>query len=201
MKRFTQYLYEYQKEKRIRNIGFVKVEQRGKSSVLQMQGRGIAVKSNEELKIYLFYKTGERYEAVYQGAISKKTPILSCTLEFTAEDIGNAETMEDIAGILLLEPDGKRYAAVWNGEAIDVEGISTEMKRVEPKSEDVQKREPEAEPVQTQEPEVLEAAEVAEEEEVLQIQVEETPGPKNICEKIQRKDLARLPRKGLEACQ
>lgn len=180
MKQFTQYLYEYRQEKKVRNIGFVKVEQKGEVCFLQMQGRGFAADSGE-LKVYLFYKTDAGYEAAYQGRIPKKNPIVNFTLEFTADDIGNAGALEEIAGIMLSESGGSRYAAVWNGEKVDVDAILTEIKAPET-------------PIAASEKESEASVAPSEEEPeaVLQVQVEEE---RNSCEKIQRKDLARLPRR------
>lgn len=172
MKRLTQYLYEYQREKRIRNIGFVKVEPKENSCVLRMQGRGL------EGKVYLFYKNEDGYEAVYQGELSEKKLTMSYTLEFTGEDIGNADSMEDIAGLMLTSAYGRRYAAIWNGEIVDVDTISTEIKE---------------KATLLEEPEVIEQVETEEIE--IYEDIEPEPEPENVYEKIQRKDLARLPRK------
>lgn len=72
MKRFTQYLYEYQKERKVRNIGFVKAEQGEKRCVLQIQGRNFAVGKNAKWKVYLFYKSGAHYEGVCQGEVPER---------------------------------------------------------------------------------------------------------------------------------
>ena len=40
MKRFIRYLYEYQDGKRIRNVGFVKVEQTDESTIVHIMEKG-----------------------------------------------------------------------------------------------------------------------------------------------------------------
>lgn len=191
MKRFTQYLYECRQEKRIRNVGFVKAEQKETSCRLQIQGRGLGSGADGGLKVYLFYKRGDKYESVVQTTVLKKSPIINCMLEFTKEDIGNARSVEDIAGIVLSDETGRKYAAVWNGENVNVEDIH-EMTVKQEKQEE-KAAEPES---VSKEEEKAEALDAAEDEKAAALEAaEEKTGTVDICEKIQRKDLARLPRK------
>lgn len=162
MKRFTQYLYECQEEKRIRNIGFVKAAFERKSGNIRIQARGMEI--GKGLSVFLFYPRQGGYESVFQGEIVPESPILDHILEFSKDDLGKAESTEELGGLQLLCKDGTCYMAVWNGEQINVGEIV-------PKSEE--------------EPEAVEAK--------VEIQAEEKTCA--ICEKIQRKDLARLPRK------
>ncbi|MBM6827773.1 hypothetical protein H6A13_11830, partial [Mordavella massiliensis] len=41
MKRFIRYLYEYEQDKRLRNVGFVKAEQGDRECVLHIHGKGL----------------------------------------------------------------------------------------------------------------------------------------------------------------
>ena len=41
MKRFTQYLYEYRQREKVKNIGFVKVEQGKSEGKVEIQTRGL----------------------------------------------------------------------------------------------------------------------------------------------------------------
>ena len=162
MKRFTQYLYEYRQREKVKNIGFVKVEQGKSEGKVEIQTRGLFFSRGGGLKVYLFYRNNDMYEGVLQGEIGQNKPMIQYMLTFSDEDIGNADSVEAICGIFLEDEEKKRYMAVWNGEEINVEDISTE-----PLKEMEIREEPESEP----EPE------------------------KNFYEKIQRKDLVRLPRR------
>lgn len=216
MKRFTQYLYEYQQEKRIRNIGFVKAEQKETSCVLQIYGRGMGVSPSKEMKIYLFYRGDEGLEGIFQGCMSMKKPVMSCTLTFADEDIGDARSVDEILGVMLAEPDGRRYAAVWNGQTVNVQEIVIERRKkalsgeehteppkkalsgeehAEP-SKKVLPGEERTEPLQSEivkESEVISEAPKPEAAEDTGADAEEAAV--RICEKIQRRDLARLPRR------
>lgn len=166
MKHFTQYLYEYKDGKRIRNIGFVKAEFEELSGRLMMQARGLEEKFDGKIRVFLFYPKGEGYESVFQGTIQRRSLLLNDTLSFGREDMGHARTTEELTGLLLMGERGTHYMAVWNGENVDVDAIRD-----------------------------IEEEEVTLEEHFvncLEEDLEETP---YICEKIQRRDLARLPRK------
>lgn len=185
MKRFTQYLYECQQEKRVRNIGFVKAEFSQMSGSIQIQARELKMNSGQELSVHLFYPKEKGYESVLQGTILKKSSMVNSRLEFGAEDLGKAATTEELAGILLREEDGTSYVAAWNGKPVNEQEIY-------PKEESCvvsEEKEPDA-------PEGEVSAEALEEfPEMLEEEPEEVMPPSYVCEKIQRKDLARLPRK------
>ena len=188
MKHFTQYLYEYHKGKKIRNVGFVKGEIKEKEGWVSIQARGIPGTDNEPLLVYLFYRTEEKTEAVFQGEIRQVRPVLSYRLDFSSGDTGNAKTMDEIEGVLITGENEKKYAAVFNGEEIDVNDVvlfSEEESEEEP--DEVQEKEPEEEEIKASEEEQEKGEEAAQETE------EQKP---QICyNKIQRKDLTRLPRK------
>lgn len=155
MRRFTQYLYEYRQSEKVKNIGFVKVEQGIEEERIQIQTRGIFFSSIEKLKVYLICKKDDTYEGVFQGEIEKKRPLIQYILTFSNKEIEN-----EVCGIILEDEKHKKYMATWNGEVINVDMISTES---------------------------LKEMEIQEE-----IEIEHK---KNVYEKIQRRDLARLPRR------
>lgn len=162
MKRFTQYLYECQDEKRIRNIGFVKAGFERNAGNIRIQARGMEM--GKALSVFLFYPNQTGYESVFQGKIIPGSPILDHMLEFSEEDIGRAKSMEELSGLQLLCDDGTCYMAVWKGEPVSAGEI-------------VQKSMEEPEDAATE------------------LEAQEDESPDVICEKIQRKDLAKLPRK------
>lgn len=150
MQRFTQYLYEYRQSEKVKNIGFVKVEQGKNGGKIQIQTRSFFFSAAGKLKVYLFYEKNGAYEGILQGEIGKDKPLIQYMLTFSYEDIGN-----EVCGIFFEDEEKTRYMAAWNGEAINVDMISTEpLKEVEMQAE-----------------------------------------KESFYEKIQRKDLVRLPRR------
>lgn len=68
METYTQYLYEYEKGKRIRSLGFAKVEKQMDRCVIQ-----IYVKDMDELKGFLFQKMdGTRYTGTWEEEVEKE---------------------------------------------------------------------------------------------------------------------------------
>ncbi len=185
MKRVTQYLYECQREKRVRNIGFVKAEFAKDSGSIQIQARGMDTSCGKQLSVYLFYPKEDGYESIFQRQISQRIPLLNYVLEFSKEDMGDARTTEELSGIFLVDEERNCYMATWNDEAVDVG-------RIQPR-EEVERAEEEAEQVR-----VISEKEAEEQGKVVSAEAMEEElevPPMYVCEKIQRKDLARLPRK------
>ena len=72
MKRFTQYLYEYRQSEKVKNIGFVKVEQGRDGGRIQIQTRGLFFSPTEKLKVYLFYEKNGMYRGNFTGRNRKE---------------------------------------------------------------------------------------------------------------------------------
>lgn len=66
MDKNTQYLYEYQDGKRIRNIGFMKIEKQMDKSVIQIYARGL----DDVIGIVFQRKSGEEYTTGWKEEIS-----------------------------------------------------------------------------------------------------------------------------------
>ena len=86
LKRFIRYLYEYENGKRIRNVGFVKVEAGNDETTLHMQGKGFHESDDRKLALYLFYEENEKLVVFRQGEMNLTTPALSWHLVFSAND-------------------------------------------------------------------------------------------------------------------
>ena len=119
MKRFIRYLYEYEQEKRIRNVGFIKVEAGNEETIVHLQAKGFHNRQ-QQLGLYLFYRENEQVVRILQEEIKLSTPTLSHHLIFRAMDEKLKDIYEEIAGILIETEDGKRVAATWNDGSIDV---------------------------------------------------------------------------------
>ena len=46
MRRFIRYLYEYEQEKKMRNVGFVKIEQDMEQCVIHVHGKGFRMEED-----------------------------------------------------------------------------------------------------------------------------------------------------------
>lgn len=123
MKRVIRYLYEYEQGKRMRNVGFVKVEQGEDECILNIHGKGLRLSGGSRLQIYLIYEDNGKCVGVWQREAENINPALNETLRYTREETGSPENFEKIDGVLLEHEDGRRYAAVWDETPMDVSGM------------------------------------------------------------------------------
>lgn len=214
MKRWIRYLYEYDQGKKLRNVGFVKVEQGEGECAVHIHGKGLHMQGENRLNLYLFYEENEECIGIWQGTAENVDPAINYRLYYTKEDIGKTENFEKIRGIVLLSEAGRRYAAVWDDKPAHVEAMR--IWKEEPRQEEVTRQEEEPEQVeparQETEPKPKESARQeieVEQEEIGEREIEpeqedvvereiEPEQEENLsrihCVKIQRRDLARLPR-------
>lgn len=214
MKRWIRYLYEYDQGKKLRNVGFVKVEQGEGECAVHIHGKGLHMQGENRLNLYLFYEENEECIGIWQGTAENVDPAINYRLYYTKEDTGKTENFEKIRGIVLLSEAGRRYAAVWDDQPAHVETMRICQEEPQQTEAVVQEEEPEqAEPArqetelepeesarQEMEPEQEEIGEreiEPEQEDVVEREIEpeqEENLSRIHCVKIQRRDLARLPR-------
>lgn len=145
MKRFICYLYEYQEGRRIRNIGFCKVESSEDGCTVSIHGKGWGMNSPKKLSLYLFWRENGKCLGVYQGELGNVSPALNYRLSYTEEDVGSKARYDRVEGIILCGENGPRYAAVWTDEAVDIS-------RMEPAGKEEMTEEKEEQPEEPEEP-------------------------------------------------
>lgn len=123
MRRFIRYLYEYGQGKKVRNVGFVNVEQDGTETTVHIHGKGLRISGEDALKLYLFWEQDGRNTGVYQGDVDFMGPAVNYRLRYTPEDTGSTENYDAVGGIILKDRNGRTFAAVWEEEPADVEKI------------------------------------------------------------------------------
>lgn len=208
MKRFIRYLYEYGQGRKLRNVGFVKVEMGSDDCVLHIHGKGLHLQGNRSLKLYLIYAEEEKCIGIWQGDVERVNPAINYRMYYTREDTGRPELFDRIGGMALKGADGRTFAAVWEEPGPDVE----HMRIWEPDGKEPEIEEPEQESEEESDREGPEEREEASEFEAstgnmepeeqpgksdkgdADIQAEEKTGRSFRCTKIRREDLASLPR-------
>lgn len=200
MKRFICYLYEYQEGRRIRNIGFCKVESSEDGCTVSIHGKGWGMNSPKKLSLYLFWRENGKCLGVYQGELGNVSPALNYRLSYTEEDVGSKARYDRVEGIILCGENGPRYAAVWTDEAVDIS-------RMEPAGKEEMTEEKEEQPEEPEEPNEEEPVPEENEPEPFYFDEEEEDSKPEIaeqecqttcrfrCTKIQRQDLSRLIRR------
>ena len=195
MRRFIRYLYEYEQEKKMRNVGFVKVEQDVDQCVIHVHGKGFRMEENAQgLRVYLFWNTEDKCIGIPQGVTEVPGPAVNWQLCYTPEDVGKKENYNLVNGIILKDVNGHWYAAVWNDDVVN--GCRMEMWKMEEDS--VQGEEPECKKglAQDEEPECKKETLQDEESESgkLEDDLEKEACLGGKVRKIQRKDMVCLPR-------
>lgn len=195
MRRFIRYLYEYEQEKKMRNVGFVKVEQDVDQCVIHVHGKGFRMEENAQgLRVYLFWNTEDKCIGIPQGVTEVPGPAVNWQLCYTPEDVGKKENYNLVNGIILKDVNGHWYAAVWNDDVVNV--CRMEMWKMEEDS--VQGEEPECKKGLAQDGETECKKETLQDEESESGKLEDDL-EKEAClggkvRKIQRKDMVCLPR-------
>ena len=195
MRRFIRYLYEYEQEKKMRNVGFVKIEQDMEQCVIHVHGKGFRMEENAQgLRAYLFWNTEDKCIGIPQGVTEVPGPAVNWQLCYTPEDVGKKENYNLVNGIILKDVNGHWYAAVWNDDVVNV--CRMEMWKMEEDS--VQGEEPECKKGLAQDGETECKKETLQDEESESGKLEDDL-EKEAClggkvRKIQRKDMVCLPR-------
>ena len=195
MRRFIRYLYEYEQEKKMRNVGFVKVEQDVDQCVIHVHGKGFRMEENAQgLRVYLFWNTEDKCIGIPQGVTEVPGPAVNWQLCYTPEDVGKKENYDLVNGIILKDVNGHWYAAVWNDDVVNV--CRMEMWKMEEDSVQGEETECKKGLAQDEEPECKKETMQDEESESGKL---EDDLEKDAClggkvRKIQRKDMVCLPR-------
>lgn len=198
MKRFIRYLYEYEQGKRIRNVGFVKVDQQDQECMIHIYGKGLRMDREETLGLYLFYEEEGICTGIFQGEISNINPAVNYRLRYNGEDTGEPENFSKIRGVILSNNRDRKYAAVWDDMPADVEHMQVWVRREEEKEEkeedDKREEEVEEKPQDEKTWELTRQEQSDEQEEEVCSEETRPEVPLYHARKIQRKELSRLPR-------
>lgn len=195
MRRFIRYLYEYEQEKKMRNVGFVKVEQDVDQCVIHVHGKGFRMEENAQgLRVYLFWNTEDKCIGIPQGVTEVPGPAVNWQLCYTPEDVGKKENYDLVNGIILKDVNGHWYAAVWNDDVVNV--CRMEMWKMEEDSVQGEETECKKGLAQDEEPECKKETLQDEESESgkLEDDLEKEACLGGKVRKIQRKDMVCLPR-------
>lgn len=179
VEQFIRYLYEYEEDRPIRNVGFVKVERNEIHTTVHIHGKGLHLEQAMALKLYLVYPR-EIPIWICQGEVQNGNPTINYRLTYTEEDTGEAKYYLGIGGILMESEDERRYVAWWSDEPLS---LGTRMIwGSEPENADDQEEE---EP-----PSTVTAVEMQTQEEIDTY----IPPSRPAIRKIQRQEIALLPR-------
>ena len=204
----TFYLYEYENNKRRRNVGFIKTTRHYRSCILQIHAAGIPAGNGASLELYAFFRSGQDLTAEQIAVLNCFRRNIAACLPIAESSFPEGRSLAQIDGFLICLP-GNRHPLFWMASDLffDVDISRMRIPSREPSRTDIRAAEkPETPaqnvvsvqsetlahteaPVQTETPVQPEAP--AQTETPAQT---EAPAPSS-AEKIQRSDIARLPRR------
>lgn len=183
MNTFTRYLYEYKNGRRVRNAGFVKVEQEGTRCAVKIYGKGFSA-GGHPLELFVFCVDEGSCLGFPMGQLRVADRMVGCRLSWSEEDLEEPAYFQKVEGVILRkkgESGTEWYAASWNDPDVRIEEMKLYVPRVmaeEAKEEKTKEEEASAET----------------EESVLTVEEAAETAPPRMA-RIGRQELAGLPRK------
>ena len=121
MKRFVTYLYEYERGRKTKNTGFIRVDERNEDVSMQICVRNF-IRSHEKGKIYA-YVWENKLIGISIGEVTVINGQGDLRLELEANKIGNQDyALEDIVGIGIRFQNNGYLASCWKDEVMEVVG-------------------------------------------------------------------------------
>lgn len=161
-RRFVAYVYEYQKEKKGSNCGFVKVEVRSDICRIALHLQCPGLMPEAKCEIYGFVRNKGLLDGILLGSCMTREGSAECVLETPAEHMGDSEkTLDEMGGMIFTTDQGGFFGTEWDDQMIRPGNFrKTEKRMTSEKHADL----PEAEEIQRKEstepkPELSEAAE------------------------------------------
>ena len=105
------YLYEYNADQKIRNIGFLKASQQQNSYILQLSARQIPVRHQKQASLSIFLFQNEQITEKSLASIPCQNHLISARLAISTEDFPDKLSFEEIDGFILRLSNGQIYAA------------------------------------------------------------------------------------------
>lgn len=112
----TFYLYEYENNKRRRNVGFIKVSRHYRSCILQIHARGIPVGNGASLELYAFYRDDADLIAEQIAVLNCFRKNVSARLPIAESRFPEGRPLPQIDGFFIRLPGGQS-ALFWMASA------------------------------------------------------------------------------------
>ena len=108
----TFYLYEYENNKRRRNVGFIKTARHYRSCILQIHAAGIPAGNGASLELYAFFLSGQDLIAEQIAVLNCFRRNISARLPIAENSFPEGRPLPQIDGFLICLP-GNRHPLFW----------------------------------------------------------------------------------------
>lgn len=128
-RRFVAYVYEYRKDKKGVNCGFVRIEARGNICRIELHLLCPGLVSGSKCNIYGFVRKDEGIDGILLGICETEKEQINCILETSAEHMGGSDhSLDEMGGMVIATDQGGFFGTEW-----DDMPIRPEKFRVAPK--------------------------------------------------------------------
>jgi len=108
----TFYLYEYENNKRRRNVGFIKTARHYRSCILQIHAAGIPAGNGASLELYAFFRSSQDLIAEQISVLNCFRRNISARLPIAENSFPEGRPLPQIDGFLICLP-GNRHTLFW----------------------------------------------------------------------------------------
>ena len=118
-RRFVAYVYEYQKEKKGSNCGFVKVEVRGEVCRIELHLQCPGMMPESKCSVYGFVRNRGLLDGIFLGSCITEEGKAECILETSAGNMGDGEkSLDDMGGMIFVTDKGGFFGTEWDDQPI-----------------------------------------------------------------------------------
>lgn len=118
-RRFVAYVYEYQKEKKGNNCGFVKVEVRGAVCRTELHLQCPGLMPDAECAVYGFVRNKGLLDGILLGTCRTGENCVECVLETSAENMGDSgRSLNEMGGMIFTTEQGGFFGTEWDDQVI-----------------------------------------------------------------------------------
>lgn len=118
-RRFVAYVYEYQKEKKGSNCGFVKVEVRGEICRIELHLQCPGLMPESKCSVYGFVRNRGLLDGILLGSCVTGEGNAECILETSAGNMGDSEkSLDEMGGMIFVTDQGGFFGTEWDDQMI-----------------------------------------------------------------------------------
>lgn len=119
--RFVSYLYAYENNHKTINNGFVRVETRNAVSSVYVNMKEL-YGSGTAYRVYMFQRVKGSLNGICLGSVEARQGGGEFLCKITKDNINNSGiSLNEIAGIIILGENGRKYGTCWDDEPLDAE--------------------------------------------------------------------------------
>ena len=114
-RRFVAYVYEYRKEKKGVNCGFVRIEAWRNVCRIELHLLCPGVVSGSECSVYGFVRKDESIDGILLGVCETAKEEINCILESSVGHMGDSEhSLEEMGGMIITTDHGGFFGTEWD---------------------------------------------------------------------------------------